>query len=404
MMIVSDAFEECPICRPWERRVLSISGAPGYPSVDEARAAGLFHGNCRHSMAPYIKGLTTGRLTYRKEKPRFDTRADKDRMRQRHMERQIRKWKRRQAVAITPKDVALAAAKVRQWQGAIRTFTAQTGRRRLYYREGGAVPRAAATGESTLGVSRAAGYSHPKAARADELWELQAEKLAQRHGMTLAEWEAAANANYASILARSELSTQVDDYTLQLILADKRFKSQFETGTSMGLFSHEARSKAESNLFGVPANLPARERPIYGHMFDPEVGDIGEALSYGEVQVVFKPSVRSRTTITGMDSLELGDGEFTPSAKPSPLTNPSVRSVKVFDAGTESSFLHRDPLVATQLNKVHVSYTEAQIHGGVRTSDIDRVIFAHDPPSPQTERMLDEAGIPWVFDPDRDRL
>lgn len=47
LVIVSDAPEECEVCRRWEGRVLSISGrTPGYPTVARATAEGLLHANC----------------------------------------------------------------------------------------------------------------------------------------------------------------------------------------------------------------------------------------------------------------------------------------------------------------------------------------------------------------------
>lgn len=50
---VSDHHRECQLCRPWENRILSITGkTKGYPTVDEAEKAGLLHPNCRHSMTP----------------------------------------------------------------------------------------------------------------------------------------------------------------------------------------------------------------------------------------------------------------------------------------------------------------------------------------------------------------
>ena len=397
LLIISDAFEECPVCRPWERRVVSISGDPKYPSVDDARAAGVFHGNCRHSMSPYVPGLTRG-----KDRGKGDERGNKERERQRELERGIRRWKRREAVAIEPNAARFARAKRQQWQGAMKDFIKATGRQRLYYREGGRVVRAITgkAGPKPLGVTRAGGYHHPKAALADELWEKQAEKLAARHGMTVAEYEAAANARYAEILARSDLSTQVDDYTLQLILADGRFKTQFETGTSMGLLSTEARSNAEDFMFGLSRGIAARERPFYGHMYDPEIGSIGDALSYGDVQVVFKASTRQRATITGTDSLEIGEADYAPSVKPSPLTNPSVRSVRVMDA-PDTPYLNSDPLAAQRLNEIEISYTEAQIHGGVSVQDIDRVVFTGSGPSPELRKQLEDAGIPWIVDPAR---
>jgi hypothetical protein len=48
----------CPRCDPWQGRTMSLSGSdPDYPSVDEARAAGVFHVGCKHvlSLAPEEK-------------------------------------------------------------------------------------------------------------------------------------------------------------------------------------------------------------------------------------------------------------------------------------------------------------------------------------------------------------
>ncbi|MCK9569602.1 phage minor capsid protein [Candidatus Pacearchaeota archaeon] len=48
----------CPKCSPWQGRTLSLSGSdPDYPSVEEARAAGIFHVSCLHilSLAPEEK-------------------------------------------------------------------------------------------------------------------------------------------------------------------------------------------------------------------------------------------------------------------------------------------------------------------------------------------------------------
>ncbi|HPC90554.1 MAG TPA: hypothetical protein PKY93_09565 [Methanothrix sp.] len=45
----------CPRCTPWQGRTMSLSGTdPEYPSLDEARSAGVFHVGCKHvlSLAP----------------------------------------------------------------------------------------------------------------------------------------------------------------------------------------------------------------------------------------------------------------------------------------------------------------------------------------------------------------
>lgn len=83
LVVVSDAPLECPLCAPWEGEVLTLSGPPGprtirvehataterrgvlrrprtvpvhvVGSLTEARAAGLFHPNCRHSLSIFCR-------------------------------------------------------------------------------------------------------------------------------------------------------------------------------------------------------------------------------------------------------------------------------------------------------------------------------------------------------------
>ena len=45
----------CEKCAPWQGKVLSLTGkTEGYPTLDEAKEAGLFHPNCRHAYGLYI--------------------------------------------------------------------------------------------------------------------------------------------------------------------------------------------------------------------------------------------------------------------------------------------------------------------------------------------------------------
>lgn len=55
LVIVSYHLGACELCQPWEGQVLSLTGqTAGYPTLDEAKAAGLFHPNCRHAISLYI--------------------------------------------------------------------------------------------------------------------------------------------------------------------------------------------------------------------------------------------------------------------------------------------------------------------------------------------------------------
>lgn len=49
LVVVSGPRSGCPKCRPWIGKTLSISGTDKtHKSVDEAKAAGLFHPRCKH--------------------------------------------------------------------------------------------------------------------------------------------------------------------------------------------------------------------------------------------------------------------------------------------------------------------------------------------------------------------
>lgn len=125
-------------CRPWEGELLSISGESVGDVVDghriratvrQAKAAGLMHPSCRHDLRPYIPGLTKP-MTHT-----ADPAGDAARQRQRAIERQIRKWKRRESAAIGAPEAKAARAKVREWQSEMRSHLDATGGKRLRYRE-----------------------------------------------------------------------------------------------------------------------------------------------------------------------------------------------------------------------------------------------------------------------------
>jgi predicted Ser/Thr protein kinase len=126
LIIVSDSPQECERCRPWEGKVLQRGGAGGRRtleaeseltgepvtvqiagSVTEAISAGLLHPNCRHTMGAYLPGLT--RIPTDTEDPE----GDKARQQLRYLEREQRRWRLREAGAMTDEAKAAAAAKVK---------------------------------------------------------------------------------------------------------------------------------------------------------------------------------------------------------------------------------------------------------------------------------------------------
>ena len=124
-----------PWCYPYQGELLAISGPAGprvmtdrvtgkqitvtaVATFQEALAAGYHHPNCRHSEGAYIPGFTS-------HQPEKVDEAENEKQyealqRQRQIERHIRQWKKREAVALTPQEKAYARRKVRSWQSAQR--------------------------------------------------------------------------------------------------------------------------------------------------------------------------------------------------------------------------------------------------------------------------------------------
>lgn len=131
LVIVSSHSRACDLCRPWQRKILSLSGKDErYPSLSQAISAGLYHPNCGHSLSAYIEGLT-------EVDDEDDGSADlyKEQQNLRNAEKHIRNWKKRLATAVTPEAKAKAERKIAQWQKVARDITKNTGIPRKYSNE-----------------------------------------------------------------------------------------------------------------------------------------------------------------------------------------------------------------------------------------------------------------------------
>jgi hypothetical protein len=110
----------CPICIPWVGRVLSVTGdTRGYPTVKDARDAGLWHPNCGHPIDVWAPG--------RQAEPQVQRPGPYEQQQdQRAMERALRSWRRREAAALDDVTRKRAARKVAQWRAAIGRLVQRT--------------------------------------------------------------------------------------------------------------------------------------------------------------------------------------------------------------------------------------------------------------------------------------
>lgn len=148
LVMVSDSPRECDLCRPWEYKVLTVNGQPGsrvVPSVtsddlvtvdvvatvEQARSEGLMHPNCTHNLTAYLPGATRTDVPTKDNPEQYV-----DTQEQRYCERQIRYWKKRRDVALTPDAERYANGKIREWSDRVNHLVGKSPQlRRRYERE-----------------------------------------------------------------------------------------------------------------------------------------------------------------------------------------------------------------------------------------------------------------------------
>lgn len=139
LIIVTDHADECPLCRPWENRILSLTGAEASNpecngTLQQATAAGLFHPNCLHSYNAYVPGLSskTGGDT---QTPARNAEGYAARQTQRYYERQLRRWRRRESVAMDDKTTLKAESRITELEDAIDAIVQKYNTKRRRQRE-----------------------------------------------------------------------------------------------------------------------------------------------------------------------------------------------------------------------------------------------------------------------------
>lgn len=405
LIIVSDHMGTCPVCAPWQGKVLSISGqTPGYTTLGEAKAAGLFHPNCVHTLTGYIPGLTETEVKWPYNPKQYEYEQQ-----QRANERAIRKWKRREAVAITPQQQLLAKSKIKDYQGKQRellegyekefgaTLRRKYDRESIKNREGkvgiepplfsGPTPRA------DKPVRKPRQTKSKETSPKDNVVVLPTPKTLeylkrQQKMFTTAlgrKEDATAKEVLEAAVKNSELRMRVPGQeTLLKILNEGRFKNQFETGTSQGSLSHSSRKEATKNLFGAEVEkLLPHEFEVYGYLGDKDVLEDAvkgsDVSQYGNIIITFKrANLFSRTTFTIDDSLGPALRQRMVASKVDEVVPLNMREydeqdIKVL-ANKSKDIGETKP--SDIVKEAGVLYIEAQYHGGVTIDDIESITMA----------------------------
>lgn len=384
----------CPICDEWAGRVLAITRAdlepPAQNTLDEARAQGWGHPNCRCSTALYIEGYST------LSTERLGSDTYEDAQRQRAIERNIRYWKRRSALALDDATRAAADRKVRQWQQALREhLAAHPELKRLRYRE--SITATGMRGKLDIPAPRSArpqlNLVPPGAhAKPYDLNRIDLDVLAKSRYRIGDEWDPDSIRAGHRLLAdqvrpilqkaaTAGVRIQVNGNLVETIVRQGRIKSIHEVTGAKGADYIRVRKRYEKEVMGIPTGTKKAKYPVYGWA-PAEPIETGRASIYGDVEFRLKPEVLGRTTWTVGDSLNKGarplwtdeiskatDIELAGTTGPSAM----VRAV------SEADLARQQPAYKANYDLADWSeYVEAQVHGGVSLADIAEIRIDRD--------------------------
>jgi len=194
-------------------------------------------------------------------------------------------------------------------------------------------------------------------------------------------------------IEKNPISIFTNEDALESILDEGSFATVHETGTKSWDYTGY-RTQYERVAFGYDDSTTATQRPVYGAVRPAEIAQFQSGSlvgNYGNVEVVLKPETKSRATFTIGDSLDTFQ-------KPFPLGGKVARTVNLAGqaAYARSSRYGGDKGNMFDSPKWHeTKYVEAQVHGGVKVSDIDKVIIHSGFYGEAIVDTLDEMGIPY---------
>lgn len=141
LIIMAALGSTCEMCLPWQGRVLiddvyatGTQAEGSYPLLSTAISQGLGHPNCRHLPgSPWFEGINTLPELPKADRVREQYDAE---VRQREIERNIRKYKRLEAGSLDPDNQEKYAGKVKEWQARMKEHLADNPQiRRMSVRE-----------------------------------------------------------------------------------------------------------------------------------------------------------------------------------------------------------------------------------------------------------------------------
>jgi hypothetical protein len=387
LVVVSSIGTTCPICAPWQNAILSITGkTKGYSTLEDAKQYGLFHPNCKHTITAYFPDMDEHEHEH-DEQPKNNEWLYKKTQEQRYNERQIRRWKRVEAVALEPAAQVKAANKIKYWQAKQRELIANTGLRRNYGRESIAHRIGYASKVPSKVKIRPPKEPLPKKEPVPRLpdykriptlanLEKRQQEIIKSNGLDPNQFDFIGKAaeNMKKMVDNSELRMRVPGIETLSKILNSKFKNQMEIGTSRGMYDPSYRKQASNKLFGTDLNIAKdSDYEIYGYLGNKNIMEdlaTDHPSQYGNIIVQFKrENLFHRTTFTIDDSLGPGSYDEMAGSKLNEIVPVNGRKSDVAKIANMQAPINPNTII----DETGVSYIEAQYHGGVTVNDIESI-------------------------------
>ena len=198
-------------------------------------------------------------------------------------------------------------------------------------------------------------------------------------------------------VADQPLGINIAEGSMDKVLDDGRFKSIFEKPRYSEYM--DQRITVETKSMGIPESIKPFERPIYGSLS-------GETDMYGEIRVTLKETVKNRTTMTLGDSFAEQNPVRVIDVLSGNVTRDNLAQATQFNSTNGGGrpglfqYLRNEDVDAKDMLdrfKKSQTYWEAQIHGGVKLTDIDFVTLPEYYEGRAIVDKLKSKGIKVVF-------
>ncbi len=207
-----------------------------------------------------------------------------------------------------------------------------------------------------------------------------------------------AESNTQKIIDDNDVMVRIPAEHIDAIIKDGKMLNSAEVaerriadGLPVSRSYQQERNEYENTSMGLPLNTSPSDRPIYGYIgnsSDINAPHQKSVESYGDVAIKLNSSAKDRASVTTDDSFAGGKASKANNFNAGSFVDDDTKADKYLGAASQSK------TIDDYVQKTGSPYLEAQIQGGVKTSDIAEMHFNNgSKPTANTEKWAKQNGV-----------